>query len=240
MNAADVMTHAVVTATPDTTVEELARRMLANRISALPILDGTALIGIVSEGDLLRRQLAENGAHRPHPLQELLGNRDSLAVAYVHDHGRVARDLMTTPVVTVDASLPVSEVAALLQTRRIKRVPVTQEGLLVGIVARADLLRALACHPSPPAAHRGDAQIRAAVLAELSHHRWGTLPGEFSIIVRDGVVHLWGLTRSEEQHRAVVVAAASVPGVQDVRDHLGHYSPPDPLFRPNWPSPGRP
>jgi CBS domain-containing protein len=142
------MTPDVISATPDTPVSELIRLMLDNRISAVPIVADGAIVGIVSEGDLLRR--AETGTERrPSRWLELVTSDSRLAADYTKTHGRKAAEVMTREVVTVADTTPIAEVAKLLETRRIKRVPVVRGGRLVGIVSRRNLLQALGSRLAP-------------------------------------------------------------------------------------------
>jgi CBS domain-containing protein len=144
MQAIDIMTPGVFTAGPEAPISELIHLMLTHSVSSIPIVDGETLVGIVSEGDLMRR--AELGSDkRPSRWPELISSRAHLAADYVHTHGRFAREVMTTKVVTVDPSTQVDEIAALLERRRIKRVPVVRDGRVLGIVSHGNLLRALAC-----------------------------------------------------------------------------------------------
>lgn len=237
MQAIDIMTPSVITATPDTPIRELIGLMLSHHVSAIPILDGDALVGIVSEGDLIRR--AELGTERPRRWLELISSRAHLAAEYVHTHGRTAREVMSPHVITVAENTPIAEIAALLEKHRIKRVPVLRDGKLLGIISRANLLRALASSIAQPVAVE-DRRIRDAVLAELRRHPWGGSPIETNVMVQDGVVHLWGYFDSEEEREARIVAAESIAGVRAVKDHMQHWTTPDLLDRPNWPSPGRP
>jgi CBS domain-containing protein len=142
MQAKDVMSTAVASVAPEATVREAAQAMLARGVSALPVLDqnGT-LVGIVSEGDLVRR--TELGTE-PAGSWWLLALAEGAARDYRKSHARVVRDVMTRPVIWVRPSEELAQIARLLHERRIKRVPVLDEGRLVGIVSRADLLRQLA------------------------------------------------------------------------------------------------
>lgn len=237
MQAIDIMTPSVITATPETPIRELIELMLSHHVSAIPIMHGDELVGIVSEGDLIRR--TELGSERPHRWLELISSRAHLAAGYVHSHGRFAREVMTTKVITVVESTPVAEIAALLEKHRIKRVPVLRDGSLLGIVSRANLLRALASSMAQPATVE-DRQIRDAILAELRQQPWGGAPVETNVMVQDGVVHLWGYYDTEEEREARIVAAENTQGVRAVKDHMQHWTPPDLLGNPNWPSPGRP
>ncbi len=239
MHAADVMTPDVVSATPETPLAELVRLMLDNRISALPIVDGGRIVGIVSEGDLLRR--AEAGAEpRPSRWLELVTSADRMAADYTRSHGRKAGEIMTRDVLTVTDTTPIAEVAHLLESKHIKRVPVTRDGKLVGIVSRRNVLQALATTLSAPPGTADDRTIRDAFYAELRHHAWAGGPSAVNAVVRDGVVHLWGIAPDEVLRQAIVVAAENVPGVRAVEDHMDRPRTIDPLDRPNWPSPARP
>jgi CBS domain-containing protein len=238
MHAADVMTPDVVCAGPDMSLAELVRLMLDRDVSGVPIVIDGRVVGMVSEGDLLRR--AELGIKTP-PLRwlELLTSSDRLAADYAKSHGRKASEIMTRDVVTVDATTPITEVAHLLEARHIKRVPVTREGRLVGIVTRRNLLQALATNLAAPPSGADDRTIRDAFYAELQRQPWAT-PSSINAVVADRVVHLWGIAPDETVRQAIVVVAENIPGVRAVEDHMDHPRVFDPLDRPNWPSPERP
>lgn len=222
MFAKDVMTRQVVTVAPETAVPEVARILLERRISAVPVVDGDGrMVGIVSEGDLLRRPEVGGPRHRSWWLQ-LLSGAASNASEYVKAHGGQASDVMTREVVTVTEETPVGDIARLLEERRIKRVPVVRRGALVGIVSRADLLRGLASSKARPprTAPTSDRAIRDKLTRRLAKEPWAPL-GQLNVIVTDGVVHLWGLVDSPEQRRALEIAAREIDGVRRVEDHLG-------------------
>jgi len=239
MQAADIMTPDVICATPDTPLVELVQLMLDHRVSALPVLDHGRIVGIVSEGDLLRR--VETGtAATPSRWLELLTSTERLATDYARTHGRKAGEIMTHDVVTVTDTTPLAEVAQLLERRRIKRVPVTKDGRLVGIVSRRNLLQALAARLSTPPASVDDRAIREAFYAELRAQSWAGGAGTISAVVTDGVLHLWGVAPDETRRQAIVAAAESIGGVRAVEDHMDHAVVIDPLERPNWPAPAAP
>jgi CBS domain-containing protein len=226
MLAKDVMTTQVVTVEADTPVQRIAEILLAHRISAVPVVDASGgIVGIVSEGDLMRRAETGTERHRSWWLR-LVAGADDLARDYVKTHGRRAADVMTREVITVSEEVPVGTVARLLEERRIKRVPVVRGNRLVGIVSRADLLRGLATEPAPsePAPATDDQAIRARLIATLGEVRW-TRPEYVRVIVTDGVVHLWGFAGSKEERRALLVAAGNVPGVRGVEDHMSAIPP---------------
>src|SRR5690242_18465383 len=238
MHAADVMSPDVICAGPDTSLAELVRLMLDNDVSGVPIVEDGRVIGMVSEGDLLRRTEPESET-RPSRWLELLTSSDRLAADYAKSHGRKASEIMTRDVVTVDAATPITEVAHLLEARHIKRVPVVRDERLVGIISRRNLLQALATALAAPVADADDRTIRGAFYAELQRQAWAT-PSSVNAVVTDRVVHLWGLATDETVRQAIVVVAENVPGVRGVEDHMDHPRVFDPLDRPNWPSPTRP
>ncbi len=239
MNAADVMTPDVICAAPETPLSELVRLMLDRQVSAVPIVEHGRIVGIVSEGDLLRR--AETGTEpRPSRWLELMTSTDRLAADYTRAHGRRAAEIMTRDVVTVADTTPITEVAKLLEARRIKRLPVTRDGRLVGIVSRRNLLQVLATSLSAPPVAGSDRTIRGAFYAELRRQTWAANPGAINAVVTEGVVHLWGVAPDETVRQAIVVVAENIPGVRGVEDHMDRRRAYDPLDRPNWPSPTRP
>src|SRR5689334_874550 len=144
MNAAHMMTAPVVTIGPEATVRDAVWMMLTHRISAIPVLDRHGrLAGIISEGDLLRR--AETGTERRRSWWGMFGlGSAELAAEFVKSHGRKVADVMTRDVVTARENTPAHQIAQLMETHGIKRVPIVEDGQLLGIVSRADFLTALA------------------------------------------------------------------------------------------------
>jgi CBS domain-containing protein len=225
MHAMDVMTPAVISVDPNMTVQELAKLMSERGISGAPVIDnGGHMVGIVSEGDLLHR--AELGTER-HEVRRsswwLEQFASGLARDYIKSHGRMVKDIMTREVVAVAEDTELADVAKLLETRRIKRVPVIRDDKVVGIVSRANLMRALGALSAPPASGtvEDDRAIRQRLLAELRQQQWAARVWPQDIIVRSGVVHLWfGADESEERRQAVRVAAENIPGVQRTEMHV--------------------
>ena len=174
---------------------------------------------MVSEGDLLRRVEIGTEKHRGSWRAFFTGTA-TLAEEYVRSRGTVARDIMTREVVSVARTTPLAEIADLMESRHIKRVPVVEDGRVVGLVSRSNLLRAFAsqrANPGPAAA--GNSAIREALLAELGRQSWSRR-AENTVVVTDGIVHLWGLVATAEELRALELAAQGVPGVKEVRDHM--------------------
>ncbi|NPT42444.1 CBS domain-containing protein [Paraburkholderia sp. 1N] len=223
MRASDVMTSNVISVTPDMTVREVARMFVDNGISGAPVLDPDGHVaGMISEGDLLRR--SEIGTEERTRTSWLdLWSASHEARDYIKTHAVKVRDVMTAGVVSVQPETPLGEVAGILETRRIKRVPVMKAGRLVGIVSRANLVQALASVPDEPSTDvtLSDAEIRAMLMGELAGRKW-SFAGR-NIVVTDGVVHLWGIFHSIEAVDAVRAAAQNIPGVKRVKDHTEPY-----------------
>lgn len=218
MQTGQIMTQNVITVVPETPVAEAARIMLDNHISGLPVVENGRLVGIVTEGDFLRR--AEIGTERKRPswLQFILGTGRE-AADYVQAHGRKVVDVMTRDPVTVGEDATVQDLVAAMESNHVKRLPVTRDGHLVGIVTRANLLRAVAdvardiTGPSS-----ADDDIRARLVTTLTEADWR--PAGLQVTVRDGIVHLHGIIIDERTRQAVIVAAENTPGVKAVHDHL--------------------
>jgi CBS domain-containing protein len=220
MKAKDVMTSPVVSVGPDGSVLEAVRIMLQRHISGLPVIDKEGrLVGIVTEGDFLRR--AETGTQRRRPrwLEYLLGP-GRLADEYTRTHGRKVHEIMTADPLTVSEDTPLDEVVRTMEKRRIKRLPVLRGTEVVGIVSRANLVHALAglAREVKPA-RAGDQAIRDRIIAELAGQTWAPT-ALINVIVRDGVVELWGTITDERERQALIVAAENAPGVKAVKDHL--------------------
>lgn len=221
MNAADIMTRAVVSVDPDLPLADVAKLMLGRGISAVCVVERDGrLVGMLSEGDLLHRAELRTDTNRSWWLRLIAGDNE-LAADYAKCRGRKARDAMTRAPITVSESTPVAEIVAILDKHRIKRVPVVRDGRVVGIVSRANLLRAFAVEASrePPQISADDRSIRERLLRELGKQSWWHGRDE-EIVVADGIVHLWGTVRSVEEKQALSVAAENTPGVRAVRNHV--------------------
>jgi CBS domain-containing protein len=222
MLAIDVMTPSVICAQPEMTIHEAAQRLVDNRISGMPVVDATgALVGMVSEGDLLHRVETGTESRRSRWLELFSSTRD-LAGTFVKEHGRVVADVMTSSVISVEEQTPVADIAEVMEKAGIKRVPVVRAGQIVGIVSRANLIRALASVPvaAPAGESVSDREIAEAIVAALRDKRWAL--AKENVIVKDGVAHLWGVIQSEEEERALCIAALEVKGVKEARPHLSY------------------
>jgi CBS domain-containing protein len=227
MKAKDVMTSPVVSVGPDATVLEASQIMLQRDISGLPVMDKDGkLVGIISEGDFLRRIETGTEQRRPRWLEFLVGP-GHLAAEYTHSHGRKVEDVMTREPFTVSEETPVEQVVNLMDSRRIKRVPVVRGNDVVGIISRANLLHALASvSAEAQPGTEADANIRSLLVAELAKQQWAQMALIYvNPIVRNGIVELWGTITDERERQALMVAAENVSGVKGVRDHLVLISP---------------
>ena len=221
MHASDIMSTPVISVAPDTPVREIAALLHEKRISAVPVLDKGRLVGLVSEGDLLHREeIGTDRAKRAGSWWLRLFSADQTPAEYVKAHGRFARDVMTRQVQTVAPDTSVTEIATLLESHGIKRVPVVRNEVVIGIVSRANLVQALAgAHApaerlTPPA----DQAIRGRLQAELARQPWWRAAAS-NVIVTDGVVHYFGTIDVDDERDAARVAAENIPGVRAVEDH---------------------
>ena len=217
MRAKDIMTTSVVTVSPETDIAEAVKLMLDRQISGVPVIDDSGrLIGILTEGDLMRRAELDTG--RQSWWINPISSPEQEAKAYVKAHGLKVKDVMTKEVVTINEQEPLDRIAMVFEERGIKRTPVMRSGKVVGIVSRANLLRSLAVKkvndPAP-----NDSQIRAAILATAAEDA-AIRVVLVDVTVDDGVVHLWGNTASEAERDAFRVVAENTKGVKEVQNHI--------------------
>lgn len=219
MKAADVMTLGAATVRPYTPVSEAAQLMLQFRISGLPVVDDDGrLVGIVTERDFLRR--AELGTDHKRPRwAEMLFGVGQLADEYAHAHARKVEEVMTTDVVTVDDEAPLTKVVDLMERRNFKRLPVIRDGKVIGIISRANLLRAVARTPDAAAEGIDDRVIRDRIVEELAKQSWAP-QGAIDVWVRGGIVELRGVVGDARVKKAIRVAAENAPGVRDINDEI--------------------
>ena len=218
IRAHQIMTKPVITFSPDTTIVEAANIMLQRHVSGLPVVDGGKLVGIVSEGDFIRRSEIGTQRKRGRWLRFILGPGKS-ADDFVHEHGRKVSEVMTKDPLTITEDAALAEIVSLMETNNVKRLPVVRDGKLVGIVSRANLLQAVASLarevPDPTA---DDDHIRDRIILAMEKNDW--CPFGLSVIVKDGIVHLSGVITEERSRQAAIVAAENVEGVKKVHDHL--------------------
>lgn len=221
MKVADVMTSPVITVAPTSTIAEAARLMLQYRISGLPVVDPEgAVVGMVTEGDLLRRAETGTGRHRARWLEFLI-SPGRLAKEYAAEHARRVDEVMTADVISVAPGDTLEEVVRRMERHRIKRVPVIEAGRLVGIISRANLVRAL-LHNLPQVSDGAavdDHQLRQRILDEIARQPWGPC-ASVDVRVADGVVELFGTITDERERAGLRILAENMSGVKAVRDNL--------------------
>lgn len=219
MKAKHAMTYPVITATPDMTVRQVAQLLTEHHISALPVVDKAGkVIGLVSEGDLIRR--FEIGTQRRRSWWlSLFTSNIQLAEEYAHAHATKILDLMTYDVISVGPETPLPEIARIFERNHIKRVPVIDHDKLVGIVTRANLVRAIATAPQKEHRPLRDEELHDKILERLKELDWVNLT-TLNVTVDHGVVNLRGLVNSEAERNALRIATESVHGVKAVNNNL--------------------
>jgi CBS domain-containing protein len=220
MRAADVMVRDVVTVHPETSIADAVKLLVDHDISALPVVDqGNRLIGIISEADLIHRVEIATERQRPW-LVESLTAAATLAGEFAKSHGKTVGEIMTQEVVSTSEDASLAEIATLFERKRIKRVPIVRDGMVVGVVSRSNLIQALASAPASPPAEDTDRRIRDQLLSRLAEQQRWTDFGSRNITVSGGVVHLWGLISSEAERKALIALVEGVPNVSSVRDEM--------------------
>jgi CBS domain-containing protein len=220
MKVSDIMTRKVVSVSPEASIVDAIQLMLKKHISGLPVIDQDGrLVGIVSEGDFLRRP--ETGTERkPSVWLNAFFGPSEFAEAYVRSHGSKVLEVMSANPITVDERMPLDQVVHLMETHHVKRLPVVRRGKVVGIVTRADLMLALASlHRSARASPLDDSVIRNGILSAIHEQNW-TAGVSVDVTVHKGSVDLWGTISDVAQRDALKTLAAATPGVKEVADHL--------------------
>src|SRR2546423_1775775 len=225
MRARRIMSTSLLTVERGTPVREVIRILIENRISGVRLVDDGAVVGIISEGDLILRERAyRQRGGMAFLAQQLFEDHEKLALEYRKAHGLVAEDVMSEPVVTILPGMPVEEIAHLMAERQIKRVPVVDGGKLVGIVSRGDVLRAaydrlLTLEDAQDGRPPSDREVVERLLAELRGEPWAEVNHSQPRCV-DGRVTLSGEVESEAEREAVEVAARGLAGVRGVANEL--------------------
>lgn len=199
----DVMTRSVLVVHPETTLREVARLLVENRISGLPVVDDGHVVGVISEADLLVKE-QDPGILAPGPLDRIFGESEELRQLRTKAEARTVGDAMTAPAITIDASRSVHQAASTMIERRVNRLPVVEDGRLVGIVTRADLVRAFV---------RSDEQLAETIRSEVLLKALWIDPAQFPIDVTDGVVTLQGRVDRRSTADMVTRMVEMVPGV---------------------------
>jgi CBS domain-containing protein len=220
MKASDIMTIGTITVHPDSTVTHAARVMIERGVSGLPVVSAHGkLVGMITEGDLLRRKELGTAGDTARWLDFWL-SEDKLARNYAREHGHKVEDVMSRDVASIGPDEPIGKIVELLEAKGIKRVPVVRDGQVVGMVSRANLLSALArLAGETPQPVLDDLAIRKSIADELAGKAWA--PGAtINIAVRNGVVTLSGTVETGHVKDAVRVAAENAPGVVRVWDNI--------------------
>lgn len=219
MKAKDIMTRRVITVTPDSTVGDIATLLLERNISAVPVIDeDKRVVGVVSEGDLVIRHDIGTDQPKHSWWLRLLNDSTALAGEYLKTHGRIARDVMTRDVITVEEDAPIAEIARVMEKNHIKRVPVLKDGMLVGIVSRANIVRQVAAVKELHVeTYVDDDTIQRQVQEVLDKEPWASV-ATTSVTVNNGVVEFWGTVNSDAEREASRIAAEEVAGVNKVVD----------------------
>jgi len=217
MRVYEVMTREAITVRPETPIQAAAELMVTCGVSGLPVVDDHgAVVGILSEGDLIVRQKPRE--HVPW-WRVFFDDGERLAREYRKAMGTTAAEVMTRSVICVSPDLPIEAAAVILDERRIRRLPVVRDGRLVGIVSRGDLIKALAVTPSAPPANLSDAERLSAMKERMAREPWASKLGVV-VQVEDGVLTLWGLVDTESEKAALETMARTVPGARGVESHL--------------------
>ncbi|MDE1993480.1 MAG: CBS domain-containing protein [Rhizobiaceae bacterium] len=216
----DVMTKSVISIDPSASIKDALRLMIAYRISGLPVVDANgSFVGIITEGDFVRRGEIETQRPTPSWWQDLVTLPGKAAKDYIRTHGRTVSEVMTRAVVTIAPTASLAKAADLMAEYKVKRLPVVLDGRLVGIFARSDFMRALAQALSGGIESAEDGKIQDAILSELARQRWSN-EGTIQVSVRDGVVALAGTVFNTDARKAAQIAAANVAGVKSVKNEL--------------------
>jgi CBS domain-containing protein len=226
MIAREIMSTPVVSVAPATPVADVAALLARHRISGVPVLDQGRLVGIVNEMDLLHRhEIGTEQSSAAGPWWTRLFRAEPGPSHYVKSHAKRARDVMTRSVDSVVEDTPLSEVVARFDSPAVRRVCVVQDGKLIGVITRADIVRAVAASAQRPRAERSraDDAIRSELLAELTR-QWWWRPGWSLVTVNDGVVQFNGVIDAPEERASARVAAENIPGVRAVEDRRQRFA----------------
>ncbi|MFI5013765.1 MAG: CBS domain-containing protein [Hyphomicrobiales bacterium] len=219
MQARDVMTTPLISVTPETRTRDAIELMLKHHLSGLPVLDEEGkLVGLLSEGDFIRRSELGTEKHRSRFIAFILGPGRT-AHDYTKSHARHVRGVMTQEVIAVAEDTSLEEIVSLMEKHAIKRVPVMRGDDVVGMVTRSDLLRALVTASRRREESMDDGAIKERILAELAKEEWA--PSScIGVEVKDGAVDLTGTIFDARQRLALKVVVENTPGVKTVHDRL--------------------
>ncbi|MCE2575225.1 CBS domain-containing protein [Komagataeibacter sp. FNDCR2] len=236
MQIKNIMTAPAISIEPTETITTALRLMLSHKISGLPVVTPNGqLVGVLTEGDLMRRSELQT-EKKPSWIQSLLRSSGKHASEYVHTHGRRVSEIMSNEPVTISPEASLHEAVDMMTRHHVRRLPVVRNERLVGVVSRADMLRALLPVISDEPRTVADETIKESILREYrTQDRWAG--GNFiSVDVKNGIVELNGVVTDERLRVAARVVAENVPGVVSVIDNMTFVEPfssteiPPPLF----------
>ena len=221
MQVSDIMTHRVISVVPDEAIDAVIELMLKHHISGLPVIDDKGeLVGIVTEGDFLRRPETSTERKTGSRWRDAFFSGSKVTDNYIHTHGVKVKDVMTPNPVAVAEDAPLDEVVGLMQTRNVKRLPVLRGGKVIGIISRANLMRALvSIHREAHGAAKDEAKIRERILDDIAEQVWAA-EVVVDVVLHNGVADLWGTVSKTEQAKALRVLVESTPGVKRVEHYL--------------------
>jgi CBS domain-containing protein len=225
MQAREIMSERVFSIPSGATVYDAAKMLVNSRVSAMPVVDENGvMVGILSEADILKGPLM---AARKVGTEKLGKPEDDAHANAAVAQAKAQRvtDVMTKGVIAAAETASLREIADLMLKHKIKRIPIVRDGLILGIVSRVDLLKALisvgqqAYSPRPLMPSPEDRQLRSAVAGAVSGQGWSVAQG-FDAVVLHGVVHLWGVAPNDAVRQAYVDAARQVPGIKKLENHM--------------------
>ena len=221
MRVRDVMTKTVISVTPRTSVSEALDLMTRSHISGLPVIDDKgSLVGIVSEADFLRRSELGTEKSQGHWLASIfLPGR--AAEIYARAHAKHVDQIMSADVATIEEDATLGSAVELMEKRRVKRLPVVAGNRVVGMIARADFVHALALFVRQPYEEEivTDAEIKSHIEAEMQAQLWAPTAC-IDIVVNNGVVDLHGVLTDEREQNALHALVENVKGVRELHDHI--------------------
>lgn len=221
MRARDIMTTEVATVPPDLSVQKIARLMADKKVSGVPVLSPSkGVLGMVSEADLLHR--AELGTEeRPTRWADSYTKPNEMARKFIKSHGATAHDVMAKPVVSVQSDADLTTVASTLDQHGIKRVPVLEDGKLIGIISRSDLVRAFGRTGAAAGGkvHLGDASVHKAITDAMRNLPWLDT-SYINVTVNEGIVRVAGYVQSADHQEAIRIMVGEVPGVERLEQKL--------------------
>jgi CBS domain-containing protein len=224
MRVKDIMTPNVIGVPEDASLWDALKLLTSRKISALVVFDAIgAPVGVLSEGDLMRRAEFGTQKKRPRWVELLLGGSRA-ARDYARSHGRRVDEIMTKGLVSIEETADVSEAIDLMLRARVRRLLVMHASVLVGILSRSDLVRALMASAPNDCDIHSDIEIQHAVEAALEKEAWAPVSG-VRVVVDHGSVTLEGAISDVGSRDGLKVLAENVPGVKSVHDRLAWIEP---------------